>query len=276
MTQPTTRWRIKQDATDAEAYVILAQDPIWNSFALADLEPPLRQYSQFAAAYEDESKRHAICLILRHPIIGQVLSPFGAEEGVATILEHVALPEYPLIQAQEIHISSLQNYYRPETSWKKILRMAITAASLQPQLHMPRERLKQLTTSDLPSLKKFYARHPENTFAADLFTQGIYFGAYEGERIIAAGGTHALVPTYQIAVLGNILTAPEARRQGYATAITRALVTTLLEQNYTTIVLNVFEDNSNAIRVYQRLGFQTHHRFLTGRAIASQDARAGL
>src|SRR5689334_15666291 len=79
----------------------------------------------------------------------------------------------------------------------------------------------------------------------------------EGERILAAGGTHALVPTYRLAVLGNILTAPQARGQGYATAITATLVTTLFEQHFSTVVLNVFEDNSSAIRIYQRLGFQT-------------------
>jgi ribosomal protein S18 acetylase RimI-like enzyme len=74
------------------------------------------------------------------------------------------------------------------------------------------------------------------------------------------------VPTHRIAVLRNILTAPAARRQGYATAITAALVATLFEQQFSLVVLNVFEDNGTAIRIYQRLGFQTHHRLLTGKA----------
>jgi RimJ/RimL family protein N-acetyltransferase len=120
----------------------------------------------------------------------------------------------------------------------------------------------------VPALKNLYARHPESAFSADLFTQGIYFGAYQGERLIAAGGTHALVPAHRIAVLGNILTAPEARGQGYATAITAALVAALFDHHFSLIVLNVFEDNAAAIRIYQRLGFQTHHRLLTGKAIA--------
>ena len=54
MTQPTAHWRIIPDATNDEAYAILLQDPIWNCFALADLEPPLRDYSQFALAHQDE------------------------------------------------------------------------------------------------------------------------------------------------------------------------------------------------------------------------------
>ena len=270
MTLPIVSWHITQDASNDEAYEILSQDPVWNCFALADLEPPLRDYSQFATAYQQESNEHALCLILRHPIIGRVLSPFGREEGVAAILKQVTLPEHPLIQAQEIHLSLLQHYYRPETTWKRMLRMAITSTSsrfLSPMLH---HSVKQLTISDLPALKNLYAQHPESTFSADLFTRGMYFGIYGGERILAAGGTHALVPTYRLAVLGNILTAPQARRQGYATAITATLVATLFEQHFSTVVLNVFEDNSSAIRIYQRLGFQTHHRLLTGKAIISQ------
>lgn len=269
MTPPLVHWHITRDATNDEAYAILSQDPVWNCFALADLEPPLRDYSQLAIASQDESNERAICLILRHPIIGQVLSPFGSREGVATILEQLALPERPLIQAQEYHMPLLQRYYQPETTWKRMLRMAIAAASWRSLTSVPPRSVKQLTVSDLPALKNLYTQHPESGFSADLFTQGLYFGAYEGERIIAAGGTHALVPAHGIAVLGNILTAPEARGQGYAIAITAALVATLFELHFSLIVLNVFADHSTAIRIYQRLGFQTHHQFLTGKATRS-------
>lgn len=269
MTPPFVHWHITRDATDDEAYAILAQDPVWNCFALADREPPLRDYSQFAMASQEESNERAICLILRHPIIGQVLSPFGSREGVAAILKQLALPERPLIQAQEIHLPALQHYYQPETTWRRMLRMAITSTSLRSLQAGPHRPVKQLTLSDLPALKNLYTQHPESGFSAELFTQGLYFGAYAEERVIAAGGTHALVPTHRIAVLGNILTAPEARGQGYATAITAALVATLFEQRFSLVVLNVFEDNSTAIRIYQRLGFHTHHQLLTGKATRS-------
>lgn len=270
MTQPVARWRITLDATNDQAYAILSQDPVWNSFALADLEPPLRDYSQFAIASRDESNERTICLILRHPIIGQVLSPFGVGEGVAAILNQLTLPDHPLIQAQEMHISWLQHYYHSETNWKRMLRMAITSSSWQSLIHVPHRPVKRLTVSDVPALKNLYSLHPESAFSADLFPQGLYVGAYEGERIIAAGGTHALAPRSRIAVLGNILTIPEARGQGYATAITAALVAMLFEQHFSTIVLNVFEDNVPAIHIYRRLGFQTHHRLLTGKAIIAQ------
>jgi RimJ/RimL family protein N-acetyltransferase len=267
MTPSLSGWQITPEATNEQASAILLQDPVWNSFALADLEPPLRSYSQFAIACKEESHERAICLILRHPVIGQVLSPFGEKEGVGAILEHLALPEHPLLQAQEVHLPVLQRYYQPESAWKKMLRMAIPSSSWHPLPSAPHHPVRQLTVADLPALKKLYAQHPESGFSPDLFTQGLYVGAYEGERLIAAGGTHALVPAYGIAVLGNIFTAPQARGQGYATAVTGALLTTLFQRHYSLVVLNVFEDNVQAIRIYQRLGFQTHHKLLTGKAL---------
>lgn len=268
MNQSAARWHVNVNATDEEVYPILARDPVWNCFALADLEPPMRAYSQFALASQDTGDARAICLVLRHPIIGEVISPFGDEEGVKAILQQVNLPEHPLIQVQEMHSPLLQHYYRPEAAWRNLFRMAVSAGSWQPSENMLSQPIKQLDQADLPALKHLYAHYTGHHFSADLFApfpQSLYFGAYKGEHIIAAGGTHVIVPAQQFAVLGNILTAAEARRQGYATAITSALVAKLFEQGFSRVILNVFADNAGAIRIYQRLGFQIYHRLVTGK-----------
>ncbi len=270
MTQPESSWRITQDATNDAAYALLARDPVWNCLALADLEPPLRQYSQFAVASRDDGDERALCLILRHPIIGDVLSPFGHPAGIAALLRHLALPERPVIQAQEMHLPVLQRAYQPETMWRSMLRMAITAPATLATMPAPPRPVRRLTPADLPALNALYAEHPDSVFSPDLFAEGLYVGAYDGERIVAAGGTHTLTPAYRIAVLGHILTAPDARGQGYATAITAALVTALFAQGIATVALNVLADNTTAIRVYERVGFQTHHRLVAGRAILAK------
>ncbi|MGZ3715434.1 MAG: GNAT family N-acetyltransferase [Ktedonobacterales bacterium] len=231
----------------------------------------MREYSQFAIASHEDTNTHALCLIVRHPIIGQVLSPFGEAEGVAAILAHIALPDHPLIQAQEIHVPVLQRHYQPHTSWRPMLRMAITpgqSPSPSPS-HTSQPSVQQLTISDLRALKHLYAQNPERAFSAALFAQALYFGAYDGERLVAAGGTHALTPAHRLAVLGNIFTLPEARGHGYARAITASLVAALFNQHIGHVILNVFEDNAPAIHVYQRVGFQAHHRLITGKALLS-------
>jgi len=270
MTDLSPRWHVTPDAGNDQAYAVLEQDRVWNSFALADLEPPLRDYCQFAVASPDEGNKHAVCLIMRHPIIGQVLSPFGVEEGVAAILRQVALPERPLIQAQERHIPVLERYYHAEMPWRPMLRMAITSATWRPAPSASARTVVRLQLSDVPALTELYRRHPESTFSADLFPHALYFGVYDGNRIVAAGGTHVLDSAHGIAVLGNILTAPEARGRGYATAVTAALVTAVLDLQFSLIVLNVFEDNGTAFRIYQRLGFQIHHHLVTGSAALGQ------
>jgi RimJ/RimL family protein N-acetyltransferase len=266
MDQPGN-WRVSADATDDEVYPILARDPVWNCFALADLEPPLRVYSQFALASQGTS--HALCLILRHPVIGEVIAPFGEEEGIAALLQEVAFPEHPLLQVQEAHMSLLQRYYQPETAagWGSVLRMAVTPASWSAHRDEPPHPVQQLTAADVPALKAFYADYASGWFSEALFAQNLFFGAYEGAHLIAAGGTHVLAPRARLAVPGAILTAPHARRQGYATAIVSALVTQLYTQGFPLVVLNVFSDNEAAIRVYQRLGFRTQHRMLTGKGL---------
>jgi len=270
MSQSAARWHVKVNATDEEVFPILARDLVWNCFALADLEPPMRASSQFALASRDDGDVRAVCLILRHPIIGEVISPFGDEEGIGAILQRVDLPEHPLIQVQEMHSPLLQRYYRLETTWRELLRMAVTASAWRPSEHMPSQPIKQLDQADLPALQRLYAQYVGHHFSADLFApfpQSLYFGAYRGEHIIAAGGTHVIVPAHKFAVLGNILTAAEARRQGYATAITSALVTRLFEQGFSHVILNVFADNADAIRIYQRFGFRTRHRLITGKSV---------
>jgi RimJ/RimL family protein N-acetyltransferase len=273
MPPASSDWQVTPDAADDQVYSVLAQDLVWNSFGLADLEPPLRAYSQFAVATQENGPERALCLILRHPIIGDVLSPFGADDGVAAILRNVVLPDRPLIQAQQRHIPLLQRHYRPAavSAWRSMLRMAVSATSWQPiPTAASAPPVVRLAPPDVPALSDLYSRHPESAFSAELFSEGLYFGIRAGDHFIAVGGTHALVPAHGVAVLGNIYTTPESRGRGYATAITAALVAALLDQGFSAVVLNVFADNSPAIHVYERLGFQTHHHLLTGPAVLVQ------
>ena len=164
----------------------------------------------------------------------------------------------------------LERYYHAELPWRRMHRMAITCASWRPAPSASPRPVVPLELSDVPALTELYKRHPESAFSADLFPRALYVGVYDGNRIVAAGGTHVLDSAHGIAVLGNILTAPEVRARGYATAVTAALVTVLLDLQFSLVVLNVFEDNGTAGRLYQRLGFQTHHHLMTGRAALAQ------
>lgn len=260
-----TDWRVALNVSDEEAAAVLERNRIWNCFALADLLPPFRAYSQYAIATRPGSKRSAAFLVLQHPAFS-VISPSGASGGVAAILSQLSLPEQTLIQAQQQHVKLLKRYYHFSAGWRELLRMAVKAATFVPPALPAALPVERLTPADAATLVNFYKLYPEAHFRPDQLEHGVFFGIRSGDGFLAAGGTHVVAPAYGIAVLGSIFTHPEARRQGHATTITAALVTHLLQHGCQDVVLNVVADNSAAIQVYTRLGFQTYYRYWTGQA----------
>jgi ribosomal protein S18 acetylase RimI-like enzyme len=258
-------WHLMLKAPDDEAFAVLARDRVWNCFAIADLAPPFRAHSQIALARRTEGDDVAACLVVRHPAV-RVLSPYGALDGVAALLESIELPERTLVQAQTAHVPALERHYRLPDGPVEMLRMAVTSATLVVPQSAPLARVELLRPADLDALGALYRMYPGSVFRPDLLEQGIFCGVKEGDRLVAAGGTHVLAAGYGVAVLGNIFTHPAARGQGLATAVTARLVTDLLARGCPDVVLNVHASNDVAIRVYTRLGFRIHSRYLTGQA----------
>lgn len=267
MEQDTGEWRLILSAEDAEAYAVLAHDRVWNSFAIADLLPPFREYTQIATARHRDGIRSAACLVLRQPEL-TVVAPDGDDEGVATLLARLDPPTIALIQAQSRHVDAIEQYYRPREPWQEMERMAVAPVSFQaaPPAPTVAPHPERLTPVDLPALVALYGLSPTGHFRPDMLEHGLFYGIRAGERLVAAGGTHTVAAAYSLAVLGNIFTDPAARRRGYARAITAALVVELFARGISDVVLNVIADNSPAIRLYERLGFSTAHRYLTGLA----------
>jgi GNAT superfamily N-acetyltransferase len=258
-------WQIIADADNLTAYSVLARDRIWNCFAIADLAPPFRQYCRFVLALRDDAAEpEAACLLLEHPAFA-VVSPFGAPEGVASILAEIDLPEQAQIQALPEHLAAVSARYRFATGPRAMLRMALPAGHdpAPPATDRPVERL---TPADLPALRELYTAFPANHFRDDLIAHGIFCGVRDGSDLLAAGGTHVVAPTYGMGVIGSVFTMPEVRGRGYAGAITAAVTTALHERGCADVVLNVVADNDPAIRVYTRLAFVLHAHYHEGQA----------
>jgi len=260
-----TDWQISLDAGDEEAHQLLARDRVWNCFAIADLAPPFRASAQVALASQDEAGLYAACLILRHPSLA-VLSPFGALEGVAGLLQRLDLPDQTLIQSQDMHRPLLEQYYQVQAEEHRLLRMAVSAATFRQPVSLASSSIERLSPADLGTLQALYAPGAAVHFRPDLLEHGLFYGVRDGEQLLAAGGTHVLAREYGIAVLGNIFTHPDARRRGYARAITAALVSDLLAEGCRDVVLNVLAENAPAIDLYTTLGFRTHCGFWSAEA----------
>jgi ribosomal protein S18 acetylase RimI-like enzyme len=123
----------------------------------------------------------------------------------------------------------------------------------------------RLDLSHLDALRQLYQLGGGDAFAPYQLRGGIYYGIEADGQLVSAAGTHLISPTYGVAAVGNIFTHPGHRRLGYATACTSQVVEELLALRRAQgraqdlkVVLNVNQENTEAIGVYERLGFRRH------------------
>ena len=121
----------------------------------------------------------------------------------------------------------------------------------------------RLGPTDLEAVHGLYADSEANGEAPDWFlpemlAQGVYYGVREVGELVAVAGTHVITTREGVGCLGNIYTRRDRRGRGLSTQVTSAVTAQLLNMKLPTIALNVRENNSPAIRVYERLGF---HRY---------------
>ncbi|MGW2372801.1 GNAT family N-acetyltransferase [Kitasatospora sp. NPDC001683] len=136
-----------------------------------------------------------------------------------------------------------------------LLRMILPDAAQLPT-ELP-HRPEPLTLADLDGLRTLLAEaYPESWFDRRMLAGGGYVGIHERGRLVAAAGVHVHSPAHRVAVLGNVVTHPDARGRGLA----RSCVTALcrhLAQTTDHLGLNVRTDNAAAIGLYRQLGFTT-------------------
>ena len=269
----TSEWQVRENDDDGEVQALLERDRVWNSFALADLLPPFRQYTHFMTAGRRGEFPSALVMIIEYPSFSTV-SPFGAVAGVAAILDQTSLPRRTLIQTTSDHRPLLEHRYHPAPAWLEMLRMAITAQMFTPIA--TDEPVTRMSSDDGAEVEELYRLFPDGHFRPDLLDEGVFYGLRAGGRLCAIAGTHVVAEPFGIAVVGNVFTHPDARGQGYAGAVTAAVIDDLLRRGCRDVVLNVFATNAPAIAVYRRLGFQTAHHLWSGQAELRQEIREAM
>jgi ribosomal protein S18 acetylase RimI-like enzyme len=124
-----------------------------------------------------------------------------------------------------------------------------------------REAIKRLDGSHQEELQSLYDRaYPGHYFNQHMLATGKYFGYESDGRLAAVTGVHVDSARYRVAVLGNIVTAPEHRGRGLATRLTSHL-TAELDSEGKMVCLNVKADNAAAIRCYAKLGFASVYEY---------------
>jgi RimJ/RimL family protein N-acetyltransferase len=117
-------------------------------------------------------------------------------------------------------------------------------------------RVVRLTANDLDEMLRLYEEaYPGNWFNPRMLETEQYFGIREENRLVSAAGVHVCSREYEVASLGNVVTHPDYRGNGFAKSVTARLCQSLAE-TVDHIGLNVKADNQAALSLYKKLGFE--------------------
>jgi RimJ/RimL family protein N-acetyltransferase len=233
----------------------LEQDRYWNAYAIADLEPEHFRNSVWFVAPDNTG----LTLLYRQYSMPLV---FCAE--TTTHLDSI-LAEIDVVLGQQTRsitvsldmVAPIRNRYNI-SSERALIRMVLERSSFRPVEDKYKTTL--LTPVHLNALKELYRESPQEFFLDSMITEGVYYGIFEEDQLVAVAGTHILTEKYSIGVLGNIYTRADRRNLGYASSTTSAVTKRLLNLGIEAIVLNVLQENHSAIRVYERLGYRNYSK----------------
>jgi GNAT superfamily N-acetyltransferase len=258
---------------------LLAADPVWAVYALADLQPALAADCRWLTGTGSDGD--ALALLYRG-LEPPVLFTMGRPEVLAAVLtraegEQGTLPQAIYASIREEHLPVVAQFYDVTADTRPMRRMVLVdpQAALQSLRTAPAtpaaNRLQGADAADVLHLFAHGGPFTPDAFSPAQMDVGVFYGVYGGAELLAAGGTHVVDYTTGIAAIGNMYTHPGHRRRGHSAAILRAIVRELLDCGVTTIVLNVDQRNPPAQALYLAHGFIVHVPYVEGKGDRNVD-----
>ena len=252
-------WQVRKLDDKAEILAFLRQDRFYAAYAIGDLEPDFFPQCEWFAA-GDGGRIQALALHFTG-LDPHALFAMGASDGLPLILGSALRPERAYFTCRSEHLPAIQAFYSLGKI-EKMLRMTVRHEDFQPVAGNAL-KLSPGYSSELKRLYKLGENRGESVVAFSPYqlAQGVFYGVGKRGRLIAAAGTHLVALTYGVAAVGNVFTDPDHRARGYATLCTSAVTKELLSQGMD-VVLNVQEENADAIHIYERLGYREYCHFI--------------
>ena len=231
----------------------LETDRLYAAYALCDLDDREFRRTRWGVALGRDGP---VAVALQYAGLSpQPVFVMGERAGVGAILADVIKPRAAYIASLPEHLPAISTSYRADPA-QALFRMWVDSAHFRPFL----ADVQRLGPDDISDLNRLYQLGFAAWLPSTAISEGLYYGARVGSRLVSAAGTHVISSTARLAVVGNVMTHAEYRGRGYATAVTAAVTRDLLafcDQ----VVLNVRTDNPPALAAYRRLGYQVHLTF---------------
>jgi ribosomal protein S18 acetylase RimI-like enzyme len=232
---------------------LLEGQRVYAAYALAHLEPRLFPRSEWWHAHGTQGQA-----LVSHSRsgLGPALVALGDPQALDALLRLHPGPRLTFATFQLDHLATAQRHFVLSQEGAS-LRMSVSAASFQPVAE-PAQRLHR---ADVGAVNALQRHEGFGFFPAAVLNAGVYYGVYVGQRLVAIAGTHVVAPSEGLALVGNVMTHPRYRKQGYGTIATSAVTAELLKA-CPDVLLTVAAKNTAAIRLYERLGYREQCRLI--------------
>ena len=249
---------VRQLRDPASVRAILDAAGPYAAYALAYLDPRIFPLADFYEAVAAD--RRALVMHARGG-----LGPSTLTLGDSVLVEHLLDlhpgPRQAFLTCETGHTESVlvsHNLWRPLT----MMRMQLNPEDFR----LPGEMaaVRRLTAADSKNLYRLYQDEGTRHVTRQI-VEGIYYGAFHRDRLVAAAGTHIYSRNQAVGVVGNVYTHPDFRSHGLATATTAAVTKHLLDA-CDLVVLNVDPANRTARHIYEQLGYRENGRLVEAMA----------
>jgi GNAT superfamily N-acetyltransferase len=117
--------------------------------------------------------------------------------------------------------------------------------------------LRRLGIADVPAMVELATLTEPGPFRERTNELGIFYGIFEGDRLLAMAGQRMRVPGF--VEVSAVCTHPDARGRGFGGVVMSEVMREIVEEHRAPF-LHAFADNP-AVRLYERLGFTRRRSF---------------
>lgn len=237
---------------------MLAPHRAYAAYALGQLQPHLFARSEWWLA---RGAGGEALLLHSRGGLGNALFALGAVDPLEALLRLHPGPRHTFLTCQVHHPKTVLRHYQL-SDYQSVLRMLVDRETFRPVAG----GAQRLGGRHVRQVNRLYRSDGTPAFyTAQNIDDAVYYGAYDGGRLVAVAGTHVVSPMDAIAVAGNVFVHPAYRGRGLGTLVTGAVTGHLLS-SCREVVLSVDPRNVTAVRAYQRLGYREVGRLIEGAA----------
>lgn len=252
--------RVEEQVPAARVRAYFARDRIMAAYALADLDAADVERARWWVATRGDEITAAALVVEALPF--RPCYATGDYDALALIFREGVREPRLVVSTPPPARLAVEATYRFERL-DRMHRMAVDLASFRPRVS---HTVTRLGPDELDDVIDLYGHASRTYFTSDRLGREIYFGVYSGTTLVSAAGTHVRSARSGVAAVGNVLTRVAYRDRGMATSVTSAVTAAALEE-HADVVLNVRQDNTPAISVYEKLGYHRHAQFVEGPAV---------